>query len=195
MVWPCCACAFWLRQVLCAATACHFSSLIWPAGSAPAALASHKTLEKHSVSRLSYLFAHLDLLSSFSSFTVFFLFFSSLTFSSDFLLCFSSVHMVGSLTSKLPSFDDMIWDEMIRFDVGLGQFVWSTTLASYNFNFLILSLGHPAATLPISPCKHQSKPSILHYLAAHLLIIVPQQHLERFLAGSCEVFVWGFSEL
>ena len=42
--------------------ACNFSSLIWPAGSAPAALASllfdlrgHKSLEKHSVSRLSYL--------------------------------------------------------------------------------------------------------------------------------------------
>ena len=43
-----------------ATTACTFSSLIWPAGSAPAALASllfnlrsHKSLEKHSESRLS----------------------------------------------------------------------------------------------------------------------------------------------
>ena len=33
-------CAFWLRNVLCATTACTFSSLIWPDGSAPAALAS-----------------------------------------------------------------------------------------------------------------------------------------------------------
>ena len=33
-------CAFWLRNVLRATTACKFSSLIWPAGSAPAALAS-----------------------------------------------------------------------------------------------------------------------------------------------------------
>ena len=32
--------AFWLRNVLRATTACNFSSLIWPAGSAPAALAS-----------------------------------------------------------------------------------------------------------------------------------------------------------
>ena len=62
---------FWLRNVLRATTACTFSSLIWPAGSAPAALASllstlrsPKSLEKHSVSRLSYLFAHLHLLSS-----------------------------------------------------------------------------------------------------------------------------------
>ena len=58
--------------------------------------------KKHSESRLSYLFAHLHLLSSYS--------FSSTLLSSDLsllssssLLCFSSVHIVGSLTSKLPS--------------------------------------------------------------------------------------------
>ena len=63
---------------------------------------SHKSLEKHSVSRLSYLFLHLHLLSSYS--------FSSTLLSSNLsllsassLLCFSSVHIVGSLTSKLPS--------------------------------------------------------------------------------------------
>ena len=33
-------CAFWLRNVLHAKTACNFVSLIWPHGSAPAALAS-----------------------------------------------------------------------------------------------------------------------------------------------------------
>ena len=33
-------CTFWLGHVLRAATACNFSSLIWPHGSAPAALAS-----------------------------------------------------------------------------------------------------------------------------------------------------------
>ena len=73
--------------------ACTFSSLIWPDGSAPAALASrayfstlqsHKSLEKHRVSRLSYLFAHLHLLSSdsFSSLTFSLLLFSLLLFSS-----------------------------------------------------------------------------------------------------------------
>ena len=58
--------------------------------------------KKHSVSRLSYLFAHLHLLSSYC--------FSSTLLSSNLsllsassLLCFSSVHIVGSLTSKLPS--------------------------------------------------------------------------------------------
>ena len=58
---------------------------------------------KNSVSRLSYLFAHLDLLSSdsFSSLIFSLLLFSSLSGSSR--LCSSSVHIVGSLTSKLPS--------------------------------------------------------------------------------------------
>ena len=91
-------CTFWLGNVLRATTACNFSSLIWPAGSAPAALASllfdppsHKSLEKHSVSRLSYLFAHLHLLSS------------DLVSSDSSHLCFSTVHIVGSFTSKLPS--------------------------------------------------------------------------------------------
>ena len=80
--------AFSLAKVLRATTACNCSSLICPAGFAPAALAnllstlrSHKSLEKHSVSRLSYLFAHLHLLSSEPlSFLIFFLLlFSSLT--------------------------------------------------------------------------------------------------------------------
>ena len=87
-------CTFWLPNVLRATTACTFSSLIWPAGSAPAALAtlrSPKSLEKHSVSRLSYLFAHLHLLSS------------DLVSSDSSHLCFSTVHIVGSFTSKLPS--------------------------------------------------------------------------------------------
>ena len=101
-------CAFWLGNVLRATTACTFSSLIWPAGSAPAALASllfdppePQIIGKHSESRLSYLFAHLYLLSSDS-------FSSTLSsnlslLSASALLCFSSVHIVGSLTSKLPS--------------------------------------------------------------------------------------------
>ena len=64
-------CTFWLGNVLRATTACNFSSLIWPLAPHPplwracfSTLRSHKSLEKHSVSRLSYLFAHLHLLSS-----------------------------------------------------------------------------------------------------------------------------------
>ena len=58
-------------------------------------------MEKRSVSRLSYLFAHLHLLSSDSFSST--LLSSNLSLLSDpFHLCFSSVHIVGSLTSKLP---------------------------------------------------------------------------------------------
>ena len=71
-----CFVTLWLGNVLRATTAYNISSLIWPDGSAPAALAS-------------LLFAHLHLLSSDS--------FSSLLFS---LLLFSSLTL---LTSAFPS--------------------------------------------------------------------------------------------
>ena len=64
--------------------------------------------KNHGVSRLSYLFAHLHLLSSDS--------FSSTLLSSllsdPFHLCFSSVHIVGSLTSKFPSNNKYTFDSV-----------------------------------------------------------------------------------
>ena len=63
---------------------------------------SLKSLEKHSVSRLSYLFTHLHLVSS-DSFSSTLLSSNLSLLSASSLLCFSSVHIVGSLTSKLPS--------------------------------------------------------------------------------------------
>ena len=57
---------------------------------------------KNSVSRLSYLFAHLYLLSSYS-FSSDLLSANLPLLSASALLCFSSLHIVGSLTSKLPS--------------------------------------------------------------------------------------------
>ena len=69
----------------------------------PSGLRSHKSLEKHTVLGLSYLFAA----SASSFFWLFPLLWSSLFYSSllseSSHLCFSSVHIVGSLTSKLPS--------------------------------------------------------------------------------------------
>ena len=59
-------------------------------------------MEKHSVSRLSYLFSRLHLLSS-DSFSSTLLSSNLSLLSASSLLCFSSVHIVGSLTSKLPS--------------------------------------------------------------------------------------------
>ena len=109
------SCTFWRGNVFRATTACKFSFLIWATGSAPAALASllfdhqsHKSLEKHSESWISYLFAHLHLLSShcFSSLLFSLLDFSFLTLPSS---AFPSVHIVGSLTSKLPSVEPPAW--------------------------------------------------------------------------------------
>ena len=72
------------------------ASLLFDSARAP------KHWKKHAFSRLFYLFAHLHLLSSdtFSPLIFFFLLFSSLTLPTS---AFSSVHIVGSLTSKLPS--------------------------------------------------------------------------------------------
>ena len=100
---------FSLANVLRATTACNFSSLIWPAGSAPAALASllfdppepqiigkTQCFATFLPFRATWIFflLRLSLLSSS-------LFCSSLLYSSAPPLL--SVHIVGSLTSKLPS--------------------------------------------------------------------------------------------
>ena len=112
-----------LVNVLRATTACNFSSLIWPDGSAPAALASllfdppepqiiGKTQCFRATFSLTCIFFLLTLSLLSSSLFCSSLFCSSLFYSSllsdPFHLCFSSVHTVGSLTSKLPSM--MEWD-------------------------------------------------------------------------------------
>ena len=91
-------CTFWLRNVLRATTACNFSSLIWPAGSAPAALASllFDPPEPQIIGKTQCFATFLPFRASASSFFWSFLFDSS-------HLCFSTVHIVGSFTSKLPS--------------------------------------------------------------------------------------------
>ena len=104
-------CTFSLRNRLRATTACNFSSLIWPAGSAPAALASllfFDPLEPQIVGKTQCFATLLPFRAPASSFFWLFLFsdlFSSALLFSILLLhlCFSSVHIVGSLTSKLPS--------------------------------------------------------------------------------------------
>ena len=104
-------CTFWLRNVLRATTVCIFSSLIWPAGSAPATLASllFDPPEPQIIGK-TQCFA--TFFPTFSRTCIFFLLTLSLLWSSLFYssllsdssrLCFSSVHIVGSLTSKLPS--------------------------------------------------------------------------------------------
>ena len=79
-----------------------------------------KNTDKHSVSRLSYLFAHLHLLSSdlFSSDLSPLWLFSRLALRTS---AFSSVHIVGSLTSKLPS---KIYKKIIK--VTIRGPIWET---------------------------------------------------------------------
>ena len=91
-----------------ATTACNFSSLIWPAGSAPAALASllFDPPEPQIIGKTQCFATFLPFHASAASFFLLFLFYSSSNLSllsASSLLCFSSVHIVGSLTSKLPS--------------------------------------------------------------------------------------------
>ena len=73
-------CTFWLRNVLRATTACNFSSLIWPAGSAPAALASllFEPPEPQIIGKTQCFATSLPFRASASSFFWLFLFYSSL---------------------------------------------------------------------------------------------------------------------
>ena len=72
-------CTFWLANVLRAITACIFSSLIWPAGSAPAALASllFDPPEPQIIWTTQCFATFLPFLASASSFFLLFLFYSS----------------------------------------------------------------------------------------------------------------------
>ena len=103
-------CTFWHRNVLRATTACNFSSLIWPAGSAPSALASllFDPPEPQIIGKTQCFATFLPFRASASSFFWLFLFSDLLSsnlslLSASALLCFSSVHIVDGLTSKLPS--------------------------------------------------------------------------------------------
>ena len=108
---------FWLRNVLRATTACNFSSLIWPDGSAPAALGSllFEPLEPQIIEKMQCFTTVLPFRAPASSFFWLFLFSyllsSSLVFSSRTLptSVFSSVHIFGSLTSKLLSLNTHIY--------------------------------------------------------------------------------------
>ena len=97
-------CTFWLRNVFRATTACTFSSLRTRRFSEPTFRPSGAT--NHWKNKVFRDFP------TFSRICIFFLLTLSLLWSSLFYssllsdsshLCFSSVHIVGSLTSKLPS--------------------------------------------------------------------------------------------
>ena len=93
-------CTFSLRNRLRATTACNFSSLISPDVSAPAALASllFNPPEPQNHEKTQCFATFLPFRAPASSF-----FWSFLFWLSSLLTAFSSLHIVGSLTSKLPS--------------------------------------------------------------------------------------------
>ena len=72
-------CTLWLANVLRATTACNFSFLIWPASSAPAALASllFDPPEPQIIGKTQCFATFLPFLASASSFFLLFLFYSS----------------------------------------------------------------------------------------------------------------------
>jgi hypothetical protein len=98
---------FLLANVLRATTACNFSSLIWPDGSAPAALASllFHPPGPQIIGKTQCFATFLPFRAPGSFFFWDFLFFDLLffLFSDSSHLCVSSAHTVGSLTSKHPS--------------------------------------------------------------------------------------------
>ena len=93
-------CTFSLRNRLRTTTACNFSSLISPDVSAPAALASllFNLPEPQNHEKTQCFAAFLPFRAPASSF-----FWSFLFWLFSLLAAFSSLHIVGSLTSKLPS--------------------------------------------------------------------------------------------
>ena len=107
-------CTFWVANALRATTACTFSSLIWPAGSAPVALASllFDPPEPQIIGKTQCFATFLPFRASASSFFWLFLFSDLLSsnlslLSASALLCFSSVHIVGSLTIILDPLDPL----------------------------------------------------------------------------------------
>ena len=122
-------CTFWLQNVLRATTACNFSSLISPDVSAPAALASllFNPPEPQNYEKTQCFATFLPFRAPASSFFCSFLFwlFSLLT-------AFSSLHIVGSLTSKLPS---IIFVQFFEIELHECQIIsfYSGVAMQYNF--------------------------------------------------------------
>ena len=108
--------------VLCATTGCTFSSLIWPAGSAPAALASlfFDIPEPQIIGKTQCFATFLPFRASASSFFWLFLFSDLLSsnlslLSASALLCFTSVHaFLPVATTREPHFRINFHRQLLR---------------------------------------------------------------------------------
>ena len=124
-------CTFSLRNRLRATTACNFSSLISPDVSAPAALASllfnPPEPQNHEKTQCFATFLPFRAPASFFFWSFLFWLFSLLT-------AFSSLHIVGSLTSKLPSINTLVSHD--------PQNLHDEIIIPYWKSFFWLSHGH-----------------------------------------------------
>ena len=118
-------CTFWLGNVLRATRACNFSSLVWPDGSAPAALASllFDPLKPQIIEKTQCFATFLPFRASASSFFWLFLFSLTLSISAFHLSILSEVW-----TSKLPSIILSSWKVQVNLKFhGGGNFDTSST--------------------------------------------------------------------
>ena len=158
-------CTFWLGNVLCPTEACNFSSLIWPAGSAPAALASllFDPPEPQIIGKTQCFATFLPFRVPGSSFFWDFLFFdlvsssllySSLLFLFLFLFLFSSL-LFSSLTLTTSAFHLSILSE-----VWLLNFLRSSyhyrNIKSSNSGGWFATARSPTSWKPIKRCTWES---------------------------------------
>ena len=137
----------------------------------PSGATNHWT--KHSESRLSYLFAHLHLLSS-DSFSSDLLSSNLSLLSASALHCFSCVHIVGSLTSKLPS--TIMWyqhaeSNSSEFSLFVLIALWShpECCKSFDISHASLITSHHLSS-PLITSHHLSSPLITsHHLSSPLI--------------------------
>ena len=130
-------CTFWLGNVLRATTACNFSSLIWPAGSAPAALASllFDPPEPQIIGKTQWIATFLPFRASPSSFSYSLLLFSLLIFLFSLPLPYSAFHL--SILSE-------VW--LLNFLRKYVEFIWSRGSAHHCFG---QSESKPTRILPL----------------------------------------------
>ena len=110
-------CTFWLGNVLRATTACNFSSLLWPAGSAPAALASllFDPPEPQIIGKTQCFATFLPFRASVSSFlTLSLLIFSLLIFLFSLPLPYSAFHL--SILSEVWLLNFLRWINMNQYE-------------------------------------------------------------------------------
>ena len=129
-------CTFSLRNRLRATTACNFSSLISPDVSAPAALASllFNPPEPQNHEKTQCFATFLPFRAPASSF-----FWSFLFWLFSLLTAFSSHHIVGSLTSKLPSIITIRLSFQVMLIPFLGYPCISGNMINDDPSFLLLS--------------------------------------------------------